>query len=252
MKTCLSTMCRFVDSLVSTGKQLSRVAIYCAADKRHSCMRESKTACSTDETILSFGLNSLYGVQVDEHPNLRNGWPNLEEIILCVSFFPPVDESITFRPAKHIGRHYEKRHLRYFQSIQDLQSGQPQFAKWVPNNRPKFHFACLSKRAEPGKVFDLLIMSHGGSCTALSEKEYVNDMINLSNPHCQVRLVGPDWISSYHFELYGTEEGIFATKKACLILPGSSEEQLWGKIWRQITDDQWKEWNFRFEKRFLY
>ncbi|KAJ8064845.1 hypothetical protein OCU04_007154 [Sclerotinia nivalis] len=268
--TCLGTMCCFVDSLVRTKKQLSRVAINCVTDRRRSCMGELGYLCScvtggaltipyqpfngnilsNNEVLLSFGLNSLHGMQMDKLPNFHDGWPNLEEIILCVSLFPHVDESITLRPAMYTGKYYERRDIHNFRSIQYLERGESQFAKWVPGSRPKFHFASLSKRAEPGKVFDLLVLEPAYRPTLSNQEGYVNDLKRLSNPHCQLRLQRPPRGSCIDIEFYGTEEGVFAAKKACLTQPGSVEERDYGDILRQMTDDQWNEWNFQFAQPF--
>ncbi|KAF7927656.1 uncharacterized protein EAE98_006038 [Botrytis deweyae] len=241
--TCFGTMCLFVDNLVRAGKQLSRVATRGLVDRNYSCLKDRRSVldvcCSyvTESALttvqfpenslraegnynrqLDLGLKVLHGFHTDKFPNVYNGWPGLREIIIYAQYFPPVDENTTLRPPTYAGIQPAKSDMSSFWCIEEIKRGNSQFDNWTKGIQPKFSHACLSKRAEPGRVCDSLTMTEG-DVDASVWNTYCEEIVRLSSSHCRIRVTkrNTNIYNRYaYFELYGTEEAIFAVKKACL------------------------------------
>ncbi|KAI9646649.1 hypothetical protein NHQ30_004646 [Ciborinia camelliae] len=237
-RTCFAIMCFFVDSLVRAKKYISRVAISSCYDNKLICTSsESLSECSYARGRFDLPINApnsaiylhpLHGMQIDKLPALRAGWPGLEEV-LCVVLNnyetrvnpERVDENITFRPPTFSTPWDLVENWDFYDDIQEVKNGEmTSFTNWEGCMQPTFSFVSLSPRPKYGKVYDSLTLAVD---TDLSWKDYIKDIEKLSSSHCRLKvrpkMRGSNFAEPIKYvdvEFYGTKEGVFIAKKACL------------------------------------
>lgn len=236
-KSCLATLANFINVLVGRKEQLSRVAIHCRGQL--PCMARpgpTPTTCTHMHnsiyathgqhglSSLSYRLHLLNGVQINEAPNLLNGWPGLQEVFICTThYYPHVDENITFRPPKYSGPFDEQLDMKDFETIQLIRRGVSRCTNWTVGNQPTFRFVSLSKHTKPGQKYDFIKLhsrrnSYIGTQLSIW-KSLKKEIEILSNSQCRIKVRACEhqlYHNIFEVEMYGTKEGIFTAIQACL------------------------------------